>query len=299
MPRVDAIPNLRLINSTWRKAPSPPHLPGALPRHVAGGALAFMDALADALELTRALVALETPTGSEGPATDLLDGALARAGYRDGPAAGLARARQPAGASASRPRWSSRPTSTACRRTSRCPRTPRRIRGRGSCDAKGSGGRHGGRRGAPGRRRRAADRTAVPGRRGERLRRRPRRRRPRAARPLPRQRRADREPALDRPEGIAAGGPPGHSGAPPTRRIPRRGRAPSRPCSTPSSASGGMPLPPTRCSAPPPSTSASSGAASRPTCWRPRPARRFSSAPWARPTRSRPPSAPWPRRASR
>jgi len=40
-----------------------------------------MDALADALELTRALVALETPTGSEGPATDLLAGALARAGY--------------------------------------------------------------------------------------------------------------------------------------------------------------------------------------------------------------------------
>jgi acetylornithine deacetylase len=41
-----------------------------------------MDALADAFELTRALVALETPTGSEGPATDLLDSALRRAGYR-------------------------------------------------------------------------------------------------------------------------------------------------------------------------------------------------------------------------
>jgi len=36
----------------------------------------------DALELTRALVALETPTGSEGPATDLLDHALREAGYR-------------------------------------------------------------------------------------------------------------------------------------------------------------------------------------------------------------------------
>jgi acetylornithine deacetylase len=35
----------------------------------------------DALELTRALVALETPTGSEGPATDLLDRTLERAGY--------------------------------------------------------------------------------------------------------------------------------------------------------------------------------------------------------------------------
>jgi len=41
-----------------------------------------MDALADAFGLTRALVALETPTGSEGPATDLLDGVLRRAGYR-------------------------------------------------------------------------------------------------------------------------------------------------------------------------------------------------------------------------
>ena len=36
----------------------------------------------DALELTRALVALETPTGSEGPATDLLDDTLSHAGYR-------------------------------------------------------------------------------------------------------------------------------------------------------------------------------------------------------------------------
>ncbi len=36
----------------------------------------------DALELTRALVALETPTGSEQPAIDLLDGVLRGAGYR-------------------------------------------------------------------------------------------------------------------------------------------------------------------------------------------------------------------------
>lgn len=41
-----------------------------------------MDSLADALDLTRALVALETPTGSEGPATDLLARTLDRAGYR-------------------------------------------------------------------------------------------------------------------------------------------------------------------------------------------------------------------------
>ncbi|MEA2722794.1 MAG: acetylornithine deacetylase [Gemmatimonadales bacterium] len=36
----------------------------------------------DALELTRSLVALETPTGAEGPATDFLDAALSRAGYQ-------------------------------------------------------------------------------------------------------------------------------------------------------------------------------------------------------------------------
>jgi acetylornithine deacetylase len=35
----------------------------------------------DPLELTRALVALETPSGSEGPATEFLDGVLRRAGY--------------------------------------------------------------------------------------------------------------------------------------------------------------------------------------------------------------------------
>lgn len=36
----------------------------------------------DALELTRALVALNTPTGSEGPATDFLADTLCHAGYR-------------------------------------------------------------------------------------------------------------------------------------------------------------------------------------------------------------------------
>jgi len=41
-----------------------------------------MNPLADAFELTRSLVSLETPTGAEGPATDLLEGALARGGYR-------------------------------------------------------------------------------------------------------------------------------------------------------------------------------------------------------------------------
>jgi acetylornithine deacetylase len=36
----------------------------------------------DALELTRSLVALDTPTGAEGPATDFLDAALRAAGYQ-------------------------------------------------------------------------------------------------------------------------------------------------------------------------------------------------------------------------
>ncbi len=44
----------------------------------AGGAFQFMDVL----ELTRALVALETPTGSERAAVELLDGVLCRAEYR-------------------------------------------------------------------------------------------------------------------------------------------------------------------------------------------------------------------------
>jgi acetylornithine deacetylase len=36
----------------------------------------------DPFELTRALVALDTPTGCEGPATDFLEGALCKVGYR-------------------------------------------------------------------------------------------------------------------------------------------------------------------------------------------------------------------------
>ncbi|HEY1334779.1 MAG TPA: M20/M25/M40 family metallo-hydrolase [Myxococcaceae bacterium] len=42
-----------------------------------GGAFSFMDPL----ELTKSLVALETPTGSERPATDFLDDTLRRTGY--------------------------------------------------------------------------------------------------------------------------------------------------------------------------------------------------------------------------
>ena len=71
-----------LINSIRLGALAPHFITRSPAAPVAGGALAFMDALADAFELTRALVALETPTGSEGPATDLLDGALRHAGYR-------------------------------------------------------------------------------------------------------------------------------------------------------------------------------------------------------------------------
>ena len=44
----------------------------------AGGAFAFMDVF----ELTRALVALETPSGAEGPAIGLLEGLLRGAGYQ-------------------------------------------------------------------------------------------------------------------------------------------------------------------------------------------------------------------------
>ena len=46
-----------------------------MPSH--GGAFSFMDVL----ELTRSLVALETPTGAERAAIDFLDGALRRLGY--------------------------------------------------------------------------------------------------------------------------------------------------------------------------------------------------------------------------
>jgi acetylornithine deacetylase len=49
--------------------------------HSAGGALVFMDEFMDALELTRSLVALDTPTGSEQPAVDFLDATLRREGY--------------------------------------------------------------------------------------------------------------------------------------------------------------------------------------------------------------------------
>jgi acetylornithine deacetylase len=90
----------------------------------------------DALELTRALVALETPTGAEGPATDLLDGALRRAGYRV--------VRQPV--SAGRDNLLAYRESPALVLTTHLDTVPpylplteddQAIRGRGSCDAKG------------------------------------------------------------------------------------------------------------------------------------------------------------------
>jgi acetylornithine deacetylase len=90
----------------------------------------------DALELTRALVALETPTGAEGPATDLLDGTLRRAGYRV--------VRQPV--SAGRDNLLAYRESPALVLTTHLDTVPpylplteddQAIRGRGSCDAKG------------------------------------------------------------------------------------------------------------------------------------------------------------------
>jgi acetylornithine deacetylase len=95
-----------------------------------------MDALADAFELTRALVALETPTGSEGPATDLLEGALTRAGYRA--------VRQPVSPGRDNLLAFREPPALVFSTHVDCvpPYVPlseddEAIRGRGSCDAKG------------------------------------------------------------------------------------------------------------------------------------------------------------------
>ena len=97
MPRLGAFPNLRLINSTWRKA-LPPLITNRSPAApLAGGALAFMDASGRRLRSSPARWSPSRPRpASEGPATDLLDGALSPRGIPDRPAAGLARARQPA-----------------------------------------------------------------------------------------------------------------------------------------------------------------------------------------------------------
>src|SRR3954468_25039603 len=90
----------------------------------------------DALELTRALVALETPTGSEGAATDFLDNLLRRAGYHT--------VRQPVSAGREN-LYAFRETPTVVFSThldTVPPYLPLRededaIHGRGSCDAKG------------------------------------------------------------------------------------------------------------------------------------------------------------------
>jgi len=90
----------------------------------------------DVLELTRALVALETPTGSEQPAIDLLDGVLRRAGYRT--------VRQPV--SPGRDNlyaYRERPELVFSTHVDTVPphlplaEDAEAIRGRGSCDAKG------------------------------------------------------------------------------------------------------------------------------------------------------------------
>jgi acetylornithine deacetylase len=90
----------------------------------------------DVLELTRALVALETPTGSEAPAVELLDGVLSRAGYRV--------VRQPV--SAGRDNlyaYREPPTVVFSTHLDTVPpyvplaEDAETIRGRGSCDAKG------------------------------------------------------------------------------------------------------------------------------------------------------------------
>jgi acetylornithine deacetylase len=95
-----------------------------------------MDGLADAFALTRALVSLETPTGSEGPATDLLEGALSRAGYRT--------VRQPVSAGRDNLLAFREPPALVFSTHVDCvpPYVPLSedagaIHGRGSCDAKG------------------------------------------------------------------------------------------------------------------------------------------------------------------
>ena len=90
----------------------------------------------DALELTRALVALETPTGSEGPATAYLEDTLRRAGYHT--------VRQPV--SAGRENLYAYRTAPAVVFSTHLDTVPPyiplsedadAIHGRGSCDAKG------------------------------------------------------------------------------------------------------------------------------------------------------------------
>ncbi|HET6580155.1 MAG TPA: M20/M25/M40 family metallo-hydrolase [Gemmatimonadales bacterium] len=95
-----------------------------------------MDTLADALELTRALVALETPTGSEGAATDLLARVLGHAGYRT--------VRQPVSPGRDNLLAFRQPPALVFSTHLDCvpPYIPLSedddaIRGRGSCDAKG------------------------------------------------------------------------------------------------------------------------------------------------------------------
>ncbi|HEX3234243.1 MAG TPA: M20/M25/M40 family metallo-hydrolase [Gemmatimonadales bacterium] len=90
----------------------------------------------DALELTRALVALETPTGAEGPATDLLESALRGAGYR------VARQRVTAGRD-NLLAYREPPALVFSTHVDTVPpylplsEDDQAIRGRGSCDAKG------------------------------------------------------------------------------------------------------------------------------------------------------------------
>ena len=241
-----------------------------------GGAFSFMDPL----ELTKSLVALETPTGSERPATDFLDAALSRAGYttlRQQVSAGRRQPlRLPGAARAGvlhprRLRATLRPPLGGCRHDPGS-RKLRRERPGGGHDRRGGAAR------VPWR---AADRAPLPGRRGERLRRRTGRRRFRPARPVHHQRGADREPAFHRAEGIAAGRTSTPRAERPTRRIRKRGRAPSRHCWTRWSASGGCRCPVMRCWARPRSTSASSTGASPPTSSRRMRPRRSCSVSWS------------------
>ena len=90
----------------------------------------------DALELTRALVALDTPTGAEGPATDLLESALRVAGYH------VTRQRVTAGRDNLLAYYEAPELVFSTHVDTVPPYLPlsedeQAIRGRGSCDAKG------------------------------------------------------------------------------------------------------------------------------------------------------------------
>ena len=159
--------------------------------------------MTDVVALGAELLAIQSPTGGEGKARRFRVAPARARGWNvtvQEVTPGAATSGRRAAAAASR----CRRTSTRCRRTSRPDSTATRLYGRGACDAKGIAAAM----------LAAADRLAECGRgprrpaarrrRGEGIRRRARREPPSGDEPLPRQRRAHREQARERREGLAA-----------------------------------------------------------------------------------------------